>query len=148
MLFNNPPPPEIYTCFPTLSLHDALPIFGLAGDVIVGDAPVGKGRAGRRRAEHGCDLSFRGLADHDLLELFLIDTGAAVIIPRGTGCIEQQKESGGDHRARMAHRHGRRLAITRGAYRSEEHTSELQSLMRISYAVFCLKKKNKNKKKQ
>src|SRR3546814_9129552 len=31
------------------------------------------------------------------------------------------------------------------AGRSEEHTSELQSLMRISYAVFCLKKKKKNK---
>src|SRR3546814_7052869 len=31
--------------------------------------------------------------------------------------------------------------------RSEEHTSELQSLMRISYAVFCLKKKKKNTKK-
>src|SRR3546814_5544644 len=30
-----------------------------------------------------------------------------------------------------------------GHVRSEEHTSELQSLMRISYAVFCLKKKNK-----
>src|SRR3546814_9263826 len=30
------------------------------------------------------------------------------------------------------------------ANRSEEHTSELQSLMRISYAVFCLKKKNTN----
>src|SRR3546814_985337 len=30
--------------------------------------------------------------------------------------------------------------------RSEEHTSELQSLMRISYAVFCLKKKNNDKK--
>src|SRR3546814_5068252 len=30
------------------------------------------------------------------------------------------------------------------SYRSEEHTSELQSLMRISYAVFCLKKKKKN----
>src|SRR3546814_4763521 len=30
--------------------------------------------------------------------------------------------------------------------RSEEHTSELQSLMRISYAVFCLKKKHKHKK--
>src|SRR3546814_2453459 len=30
---------------------------------------------------------------------------------------------------------------TRVAWRSEEHTSELQSLMRISYAVFCLKKK-------
>src|SRR3546814_5417596 len=32
-----------------------------------------------------------------------------------------------------------------GYVRSEEHTSELQSLMRISYAVFCLKKKNKYK---
>src|SRR3546814_9242236 len=32
------------------------------------------------------------------------------------------------------------------ASRSEEHTSELQSLMRISYAVFCLKKKNSTKK--
>src|SRR3546814_7438645 len=32
-----------------------------------------------------------------------------------------------------------------GAERSEEHTSELQSLMRSSYAVFCLKKKKKNK---
>src|SRR3546814_3031055 len=32
------------------------------------------------------------------------------------------------------------------AIRSEEHTSELQSLMRISYAVFCLKKKNYTKK--
>src|SRR3546814_6561201 len=31
------------------------------------------------------------------------------------------------------------------AQRSEEHTSELQSLMRISYAVFCLKKKNRNR---
>src|SRR3546814_6299400 len=31
--------------------------------------------------------------------------------------------------------------------RSEEHTSELQSLMRISYAVFCLKKKNQTTKK-
>src|SRR3546814_7686878 len=31
------------------------------------------------------------------------------------------------------------------ATRSEEHTSELQSLMRISYAVFCLKKKKKNR---
>src|SRR3546814_9242171 len=37
-------------------------------------------------------------------------------------------------------------AITQA--RSEEHTSELQSLMRISYAVFCLKKKKKHKKKQ
>src|SRR3546814_9330294 len=37
----------------------------------------------------------------------------------------------------------RRTAFAR---RSEEHTSELQSLMRISYAVFCMKKKNKQRK--
>src|SRR3546814_3781957 len=34
------------------------------------------------------------------------------------------------------------------ARRSEEHTSELQSLMRISYAVFCLKKQNKKQTKE
>src|SRR3546814_8922350 len=40
---------------------------------------------------------------------------------------------------------GREAAIVKfgNQARSEEHTSELQSLMRISYAVFCLKKKNK-----
>src|SRR3546814_10250607 len=37
---------------------------------------------------------------------------------------------------------GRRERGREGEVRSEEHTSELQSLMRISYAVFCLKKKN------
>src|SRR3546814_6560678 len=35
----------------------------------------------------------------------------------------------------------RKLRLEMGLERSEEHTSELQSLMRISYAVFCLKKK-------
>src|SRR3546814_5752774 len=37
------------------------------------------------------------------------------------------------------------LAFGDHSHRSEEHTSELQSLMRISYAVFCLKKKNTTK---
>src|SRR3546814_4260054 len=54
---------------------------------------------------------------------------------------------GADRRRRAArdaaHRPGIGGAAQRGAgpRRSEEHTSELQSLMRISYAVFCLKKK-------
>src|SRR3546814_1331762 len=39
---------------------------------------------------------------------------------------------------------GERQSTTLTAGRSEEHTSELQSLMRISYAVFCLKKKRPN----
>src|SRR3546814_1676888 len=53
----------------------------------------------------------------------------------GAGCDPQPFAYGGARKGRSA-------------MRSEEHTSELQSLMRISYAVFCLKnkkKKNKNK---
>src|SRR3546814_5166880 len=42
---------------------------------------------------------------------------------------------------------GAALRITVEAVRSEEHTSELQSLMRISYAVFCLKKKTQTQNK-
>src|SRR3546814_5293538 len=44
------------------------------------------------------------------------------------------------HASEVIHKASR---YKRDAMRSEEHTSELQSLMRISYAVFCLKKKNK-----
>src|SRR3546814_9990872 len=55
--------------------------------------------------------------------------------------------------ARLTRRYGEAavLALARGAAlgggfdRSEEHTSELPSLMRISYAVFCLKKKTNNR---
>src|SRR3546814_3061937 len=52
-----------------------------------------------------------------------------------------------DRRTEVATVSGRLLPAARrrhpGRARSEEHTSELQSLMRISYAVFCLKKKKK-----
>src|SRR3546814_5844668 len=48
----------------------------------------------------------------------------------------------GDHRLFRRMEHG----IIALMERSEEHTSELQSLMRISYAVFCLKKKNNKNK--
>src|SRR3546814_2483960 len=49
--------------------------------------------------------------------------------------------------ARRADRPARLIGadVGQGAGRSEEHTSELQSLMRISYAVFCLKKKKKRR---
>src|SRR3546814_2657281 len=47
--------------------------------------------------------------------------------------------------SRAAPRTGTARADRPPASRSEEHTSELQSLMRISYAVFCLKKKKKKK---
>src|SRR3546814_2267317 len=50
-------------------------------------------------------------------------------------------EETGHERVRLTNR--LREQLWRYYPRSEEHTSELQSLMRISYAVFCLKKKNK-----
>src|SRR3546814_10557387 len=48
-----------------------------------------------------------------------------------------------DDRSGDEGRPGDHQRVERIAVRSEEHTSELQSLMRISYAVFCLKTKNK-----
>src|SRR3546814_10781923 len=47
-------------------------------------------------------------------------------------------------RVHFLFKHGTLLGVI-AAIRSEEHTSELQSLMRISYAVFCLKKKKQSK---
>src|SRR3546814_3726854 len=52
----------------------------------------------------------------------------------------QGRPSRSDDRAALHHRAAKRSVVAR----SEEHTSELQSLMRISYAAFCLKKKKKN----
>src|SRR3546814_4676028 len=49
--------------------------------------------------------------------------------------------------AEFAKRVQRRMIMKSWNQRSEEHTSELQSLMRISYAVFCLKKKKKKEQK-
>src|SRR3546814_9754831 len=55
---------------------------------------------------------------------------------------------GWDSPAHLCHRaqHAWLVGNDHPADRSEEHTSELQSLMRISYAVFCLKKKKKKNK--
>src|SRR3546814_7736683 len=53
-----------------------------------------------------------------------------------TDCVQVGADQAGN---RPSYRH------TYADGRSEEHTSELQSLMRTSYAVFCLKKKNQNK---
>src|SRR3546814_9664110 len=56
------------------------------------------------------------------------------------GPVEGHQDGGAAPRHRQRG-HGLTCSVVRVHYRSEEHTSELQSLMRISYAVFCLKKK-------
>src|SRR3546814_8425089 len=72
--------------------------------------------------------------------------GASAVAVAATGehlddLVDPRRIPRGDHLARAVG--GQRIALPR----SEEHTSELQSLMRISYAVFCLKKKKINKNK-
>src|SRR3546814_4537564 len=81
--------------------------------------------------------------------------GEAVASDRARAVDGQQRRRGGVGRAGVDRARGGQVALTLieasvdqvdglapDVGRSEEHTSELQSLMRISYAVFCLKKKN------
>src|SRR3546814_6578128 len=70
-------------------------------------------------------------------------------VPRLAGGDPLLLRAGGaafHHADRVQADHARRLRAGAVRARSEEHTSELQSLMRISYAVFCLKKKKKQQR--
>src|SRR3546814_10831396 len=93
----------------------------------LGGVAVARDRAyphlAHRRAAHGIDGVTQQIED-DLLDLDLVDQDGAE--PRFDLQIDHLGKPGRPH-----------------AGRSEEHTSELQSLMRTSYAVFCLKKKTK-----
>src|SRR3546814_5237442 len=67
------------------------------------------------------------------------------LLPRASQGVEQARLAGigiADERDRGNGRRHAAGSTSIAAARSEEHTSELQSLMRTSYAVFCLKKKN------
>src|SRR3546814_10053875 len=70
------------------------------------------------------------------------DTGVVAALGDDVGRLARlvHRRNGGQDRTRRLERD----AHDDGLPRSEEHTSELQSLMRISYAVFCLKKKKKH----
>src|SRR3546814_5972640 len=71
----------------------------------------------------------------EVRKLLLLGQFLQILLDRGRAL----DEFGDQRRHRLDHR---------DHYRSEEHTSELQSLMRISYAVFCLKQKKTITKKQ
>src|SRR3546814_3743897 len=123
--FNDPATTEIYTYCHTLSLHDALPIL----------------------EESAVSTSSSGLPP--AVWLIWPDEGAGIfpIVPAGAPCARQIAVSaalptGLDPWHGSSARFASPVVI--GVNRSEEHTSELQSLMRISYAVFCLKKKQTN----
>src|SRR3546814_9928799 len=127
---------EIYTYGHTLSLHDARPILFVRGRI------------------HGCLCNCKrrarctGLGDSPRRPLG--ETGKACIERRPVSQETCRRGVAQCLRSRDRPRHGSPVRATKisGAVpvgaapeRSEEHTSELQSLMRISYAVFCLKKK-------
>src|SRR3546814_1925671 len=95
-------------------------------------------------------LSLRGIKKSfgriDVLRGIDLDIGAneivALVGDNGAGKSTLIKVITGVHRPTAGELHYKGQPITLHS-RSEEHTSELQSLMRISYAVFCLKKKKK-----
>src|SRR3546814_4535983 len=89
----------------------------------------------------GTDQKFNLLVGRELQKEYGIEPQCILTMPllEGTDGVEKMSKSKGNY-----------IGISEapdGMFgRSEEHTSELQSLMRISYAVFCLKKKkSKNK---
>src|SRR3546814_2577770 len=85
-------------------------------------------------------VAYRRSADAAGRSRLLSPAPAVVLLPVGhvvAGCLQRLPLV-----ACLRHR---RLVAAVEQHRSEEHTSELQSLMRISYAVFCLKKKNRKK---
>src|SRR3546814_7401018 len=99
-----------------------LALAGFAGGASVGDALGKAARSpGRPAGRHA------GLVEAELVVLQALD-----LVAQARGLLELQVRRG------LAH-----APLEVGDVRSEEHTSELQSLMRTSYAVFCLKKKKK-----
>src|SRR3546814_10542307 len=96
-------------------------------DYIDGAADDEVTRRRNREAFDSCDLIPRVLAGVESVDMRTTLFGREIAMPLFLAPTALQ-----------------RLFHWQGERRSEEHTSELQSLMRISYAVFCLKKKKKN----
>src|SRR3546814_3649557 len=93
--------------------------------------PLGAGADQLRAADPG-----DGLLDADLAQGFDRNEGVLAAADRDEGVAAQ---------AELLPLPFQHFSLPFKGVRSEEHTSELQSLMRISYAVFCLKKKPINK---
>src|SRR3546814_8986357 len=107
-----------------------------------------RGRPLGKSADHRCEEGRAEEAARQTVELERVER-QRIAQPRAQRAdAEDQQEEGGCKGENRAPRQIASPSIpdlfvsARGArHRSEEHTSELQSLMRISYAVFCLKKK-------
>src|SRR3546814_1419341 len=117
-----------------------------AAEAGLGEAyALGLGQAIPISAEHGL-----GMSDlYDVINAVAAERAApdsftdAVEVPATEVDAEAEEEAAESERVLQLAIVGR-PNVGKSTLRSEEHTSELQSLMRISYAVLCLKKNNKN----
>src|SRR3546814_10502602 len=105
-----------------------------SSDVCSSDLEQTEGRERWRHRDHRQDSHHRTQYDHDDRRARGTQRGA-VLRDGGAPTLHQGFSVAGEGLATAS--------LRCSSTRSEEHTSELQSLMRISYAVFCLKKKNK-----
>src|SRR3546814_9231626 len=116
------------TALDIVNIHASCVAAGNGGVLILGQSGQGKSDLALRLIDRGARLVADDRCDvwHERGRLWCRPPGplAGKIEVRGIGIVEQPW-----------------TAPVPLALRSEEHTSELQSLMRISYAVFCLKKK-------
>src|SRR3546814_9921701 len=106
----------------------------------------------RAHRDHGLAVRIQRDRDHDrpaadlaVLDVLLVTGGAVDEQFDRLAAVRASGVDGGQHPGPPDGRftHGASVHSShRADTRSDEHTSELQSLMRISYAVFCLKKKN------
>src|SRR3546814_4647520 len=115
--FNDTATPEIYTYCHTLSLHDALPISIRLRGLLMSGRP--------------CSLRTL-LTAFRRMRFAAASPWRKMVSPRAAAACRSGRVS-----------RASRPPTFFSPARSEEHTSELQSLMRISYAVFCLKKNSK-----
>src|SRR3546814_5710036 len=109
-------------------------------------APRWRGRRGRRAVGSWFPCRFTGERCRGAETLAALTAAANAL-----SCARRQRRCDGGDMAGVPFDRHRAVVLPEWIdynghmnvdYRSEEHTSELQSLMRISYAVFCLKKKN------
>src|SRR3546814_5668439 len=100
-----------------------------------------RARMGMRQAQESgrhvstAPFGYRNAKESGGKGILVVDETRAFIIQK----IFRDYLSGVPHY--IIHKNARKIGFTLKGNRSEEHTSELQSLMRTSYAVFCLKKK-------
>src|SRR3546814_7375675 len=127
--FNYTATTEIYTYLHTLSLHDALPIYH--------QCPSGDWS--HRKAGRSALLDYRPAQ----CDGWAGSRRSCFDACRAQGLRAGECRNGRPLLGRAVHGHEARAEGRGPLPRSEEHTSELQSLMRISYAVFCLKQKKK-----